>query len=340
MGCDDCTRPQCLTDAALFTDYTRFHQQSLVQTHKGNFLIFVCNDGMCGGYGNRIQGITMSLLFAILSKRIFLIQMKNPFDINILLHPNAIKWNYTGYLNTAHNTKYFELMDNSGLDKNWPSFSKELFNPDITVVTMRTNLGLSGYFKIFNDEWTKLFHQRFNVTYDNNIVTYGCVTRYLFTYDKRITNAVSKEIQELGLTPGLYVSAHFRSYHDASDHPHPSPYPYLDCAVMIANEMANLTNATFKVYLITDLEKADKIASTEYNGQISTSHVTKVHVDQTKDMPPDYVLEGFIGLLVNIEVAAKGVVFIRAKESTVSDLIESIVKVNKGSVIKPYRQSI
>ena len=107
---------------------------------------------------------------------------------------------------------------------------------------------------------------------------------FVFTYNKRITNAVSKEIQEPGLIPGSYVSAYFRSYYDASDHPHPSPYPYLDCAIMIANEIANITNALFKVYLITDLEKADKIASTEYNGHITTSHVAKVYVDQTKDI--------------------------------------------------------
>ena len=55
---------------------------------------------------------------------------------------------------------------------------------------------------------------------------------------------------------------------------------------MIANEMANITNALFKVYLIMDLEKADKIASTEYNGQIATSHVAKVYVDQTQDIYP------------------------------------------------------
>ena len=46
----------------------------------------------------------------------------------------------------------------------------------------------------------------------------------------------------------------------------------------------------------------------------------------------DYVLDGFIGLMVNIKVAARGVVLVRAKESTVSDLIESI----DGLVIKSY----
>ena len=124
MGCDDCVRPQCLTDTMLFTDYTRFHQQSLVQSHKRHFLIFVCDDGMSGSYGNRIQGITNVTVICYSYNRIFLIQIKNPFEINILLYPNSIKWNYTVYLNTARNTKYFELMDNSSLDKTGHHFLK------------------------------------------------------------------------------------------------------------------------------------------------------------------------------------------------------------------------
>ena len=106
---------------------------------------------------------------------------------------------------------------------------------------------------------------------------------------------------------------------------------------MLANEMTNRSNTTFKVYLMSDSKDADKIAKTEYNGQIAVSCVKKVHVDQASDVQMDYVLQGFIGLLVNIEVAAKGAVFVRAKESTVSDLIESIVQAKNGSVIKPYR---
>ena len=335
-GCNDCYTPQCLTDTAIFTNYAKFHQQTLRHREKVKFLIYVCDHDLCGGYGNRIQGITMSLLFAILSNRTFLIQMKRRFDINRLLHPNAIKWNDTGYLNTKYIVKDFQLMDDTGLEKNWPSFSEELFNSSNDIIMIRTNLGLSTYFKIFDDKWNKTFHNWFNITYDYDILTYGCVARYLFTYDETVTDAIDKEIQDLGLTPGSYVSAHFRSYQDSPVHSHPSPYPYLNCAVMLANEMTNRSNTTFKVYLMSDSKDADKIAKTKYNGQIAVSNVKKVHVDQAAHMPMDYVLQGFIGLMVNIEVAAKGAVFVRAKESTVSDLIESIVQAKNGSVIKPY----
>ena len=56
----------------------------------GIFLKYVCHH-KCGGYGNRIQGITLALMFAILSNRTLLIEITYPFDINILLHPNGIQ---------------------------------------------------------------------------------------------------------------------------------------------------------------------------------------------------------------------------------------------------------
>ena len=312
-----------------FTNYAKFHQQSLVQEHKGNFLIYVCNS-VCGGYGNRIHGITMSLLFAILSNRTFLIQMNFPFDINQLLHPNAIQWNYTGYESMKNMIKKdFNLMDAENLENNWLSFSTELFNSSVNIITFHTNLGFQWYLKMFDDKWNKLFRDHFNITKDNNIFTYGYVVRYLFTYDEVITDAINKEMQELSLIPGLYVSVHFRSFWDVTGNHHPSLIPFLSRGVEIANKLSMNSNEPFKVYFITDSQKAKEVVNTKYKGQILTSHVKVVHIDSEAK---GSVFEGFVGVIVNIEVAAKGVVFVRTG-SSFADLIESIGQFNKSSVI-------
>ena len=272
----------------------------------------------------------MSLLFAILSNRIFLIQMKYPFDINKLLHPNVIKWNSIEYTGIKHFiNKEFRLIDKSGLDRNWASFSKELFNPNINVITFHTNLGFLWYYKIFDDKWSKLFRDQFNITKDHNILTYGCVIRYLFAYDKVVTDAIKKEMQELSLTSGLYVSIHFRSYQEVENMPYRDPNAHLKRGIKVANEMSNKLNKTFKVYLVSDSYKVDKIASSEYNGQITVSHVEKVHVDRGKGS----LYEGFIGVIVNIEVAAKAAVFIKTAGSTFSDLIQSTGQFSKDAVV-------
>ena len=318
----------CFTNPMVFTDYAKFHQQNLVRKNKGNFLIYVCT-GVCGGYGNRIHAITMSLLFAILSNRTFLIQMNHPFDINRLLHPNAIKWNYTGYRNMKNMIKKdFNLMDNPSLKQNWTLFSKELFNPDVNIVQFRTNLGFLYYYEVLDDKWSKLLRDHFNITKENNILTYGCVVRYLFTYDKIVTDAIKKEMQELGLIPGLYVSVHFRSFWDAPGQNLPIPGPFISRGVKIANSMSKNSNKTFKVYFVTDSQEAKEMANTKYKGQILTSHVKEVHVDKDSES----LFEGFIGVIVNIEVAAMGAVFVRSG-STFADLIESIGQFNKNSII-------
>jgi len=271
----------------------------------------------------------MSLLFAILSNRTLLIQMKGPFDIERLLHPNVIKWNQTDWMNINNSTKRdFNLINKPALDANWASFSKEVFNHDIDIITFHTNLGTSWYYEVFDDKWIKMFSDQLNVTKENDILIYGCASRYLFTYDKIVTDAIKKETEELGLIPGLYVSAHYRSYFMKLS----NARSFLNRSIEVANQMSNDLNKTFKVYFITDSPEVEKIADTEYYGQIMTGHVKKVHIDEGRE----FFYEGFIGVLVNVEVAAKGVIFVRSPTaSTFSDLIQSVGQFNEDAVITP-----
>ena len=267
----------------------------------------------------------MSLLFAILSNRILLIQMNHPFDINTLLHPNVIQWNYTSYMNMDNMIGgSFYLMDDL---QNWPLVSEEIFDPTINILSFHTNVGFSDYYEVFDDKWSKLFRDKFNITKDNNIFTYGCVVRYLFTYDEIVTDVIKMEMEVLSLIPGQYVSVHFRSYLDAPDNAHPNAAPYLRRGVEIANNMSRNLNTSIKVYLVTDSQETKETANIQYHGIILPSHVKEVHVDKDTES----VFEGFIGVIVNIEVAARGAAFVRSN-STFSDLIESIGQFSKESV--------
>ena len=97
----------------------------------------MCKDPS-GGYGNRIHAITMSLLFAILSGRIFLIEMTHPFDIKRLLHRNAINWNYADYIHVNKGgIKDFRLIDQGGLKSSWQSFPRELL-ANIGIISLKT----------------------------------------------------------------------------------------------------------------------------------------------------------------------------------------------------------
>ena len=337
--CNDSTRPNCHLYSSLFTRYTEYHKQVVTQQIEGRFLKYVCAS-VCGGYGNRIEGITMALMFAILSNRTLLIEMTFPFDINILLHPNAIQWNYEPNITNA---QQFVLIDDRNLFRQWPGFSDAIFNPNIDLIEMRTNLGLFWFFKAFDDRWTKLFYDMFSVSPTDHIFSYGCAYRYLFTYDKRVTDAIDKEMQQLQLSPGKYVSVHYRTRgiaHDALSGKNISvdPFPYLKSGIKMANVLGNNS----LVYFISDLKRVDKMVTGVYADRIVTSQVNKLHVDRVGGrLSMDSLIDGFIGVLVNTEVAAKGVAFVRAAiqvsttiTSTMADLIESIGQFSKCSVVK------
>ena len=331
---NDSTRPNCHVYSSVFSRYTEYHKQVVTQQIEGTFLKYVCTSS-CGGYGNRIEGITMALMLAILSNRTLLIEMTYPFDINILLHPNAIQWNYK--LKIA-NVQQFMLIDDYNLY--WPRFSEAIFNPSIDLIEMRTNLGLFWFFKAFDDKWTKLFHDVFSVSQNDHIFSYGCAYRYLFTYDKRVTDAIDKEMQQLQLTPGKYVSVHYRTrimFNDALYGHNVSidPFPYFKCGIKIADKLGN----DYRVYFISDLEEVDKMVTGVYADQIVTSQVNKLHVDRFEkhSSTNDSLIHGFVGVLVNIEVAAKGAAFIRValqSLSNMADLIEGIGQFSKCSVVE------
>ena len=331
--CNDFTRPTCQVLSSAFTHYAEYHKQVVTQQREGRFLKYVCNS-RCGGYGNRIQGITVALMLAILSNRTLLIEMKHQFDINILLHPNAIQWNYVP--TTINSIQHVELIDWGNLQNHWATFLEALYDLNTDMITVRTNLGFSWYFRVFNGKLTKQFHDVFGISQNDNVFSYGCVSKYLFTYDKRVIDAINKEMQELQLIPGKYVSAHYRTQAiTGDDHLKGpiNPLPYFRCGLMIAS----ILGKSYQVYFISDFEKVLKMVTDIYERKIVTSNVSKMHIDRSDviHLSIDSLINGFIGVLVNIEVAAKGAAFIRSG-STMSDLIESIGQFSKCSVVRRF----
>lgn len=92
-------------------DYVKFHRQALEQqTQKNNtdafssrlreqnynYLIYTCKQGHhCSGTGNRQRGIMSTFLVAILTKRVFLMDVDNPVPLDQILTPHLIQWNAT-----------------------------------------------------------------------------------------------------------------------------------------------------------------------------------------------------------------------------------------------------
>jgi hypothetical protein len=71
-------------------DYTKLHQH-LIKTNKNKFDIFTC---LGGGWGNRLRDLLTSFHFAVVAKRVFIINCNNPSPLDSFLAPRYIQWNY------------------------------------------------------------------------------------------------------------------------------------------------------------------------------------------------------------------------------------------------------
>ena len=108
---------------------------------KGKYLRYTCvSQYSCGGWGNRLGGISVVFTLAVITKRALVISMPLPLDINILMHPKAIMWNHSisHHLSTR---KYF-MVDPPALNHQWSSFERMLMsNNGVDVMELQTNLG-------------------------------------------------------------------------------------------------------------------------------------------------------------------------------------------------------
>jgi len=326
---------------SVWEEYATLHHKIVTGQVKGKFLRYNCvSQFSCGGWGNRLGGISVALTLAIITKRAFLIRMPLPVDINILLQPNAIQWNHSI---ARLPIKSFFLVDPQAMNENWPSFYEMLMDYDnsVNVMDFRTNLGFYWFMPKFQKELRQIFNESFPVdsSYDYRIL-YGCIQRYLFKYNQVVIDAIQKEMSDLHLQAGKYVAAHYRTQLIPHDTEPPTPLAiamesHLKCIAIAADSLSHKYQSEFiPAYLLTDTSVVDDMAHKLYNDKIQTSPVEKIHIDRIKLKPQD-ALPGYVGVFVNIEVAAKAAAFLRfgRQHSSMADLIESLGR-NISTVIQ------
>ena len=223
------------------------------------------------------------------------------------------------------------MVDPPALKRYWPSFERMLMNKNsVDVMELQTNLGFFWFMQKFSEQLKQLFNEFFpeNIMKDYWIL-YGCIQRYLFTYARIITDAIQKEMSDLGLQPGRFVAAHYRTQLIANDTEPPTPLepePRLLCAIMAAEALGHKLRVKYvPTYLITDTHIVEDYAHKFYKDKIMTSPVEKIHIDRTQ-LTAKEALSGYVGVFVNIEVAAKAAVFLRfgRQHSSMADLIVSL----------------
>ncbi|CAF3400756.1 unnamed protein product [Rotaria sp. Silwood2] len=98
-------------NARLIRLYKKYNLLLNLTAFKTNYLskktiIYSCAS-FCGGWGDRLRGITSVYILALLTNRRFMIDMNYPCDILTVIQPNFVNWTYVKHNKSEKRTRLF-----------------------------------------------------------------------------------------------------------------------------------------------------------------------------------------------------------------------------------------
>ena len=313
----------------VWQEYAEFHHRVVTGQEKAKYLLYECFKRKCGGYGNRIEGLTVLLVFAIITKRVLLVSMTHPVDIRNYLAPNAIQWDYVPPAGLSTDSYY---LVNTNFFKYYSKFEAALLSSNSSdILSVKINYGFY-YHLVRMDEgllnkMISTFHLK---TQYDLILLYGCANNYLFKELPKTTQQIEALQTKLGLQPGKYVSLHIRTHlgDGAVQNPLHLKFPWqpmFECAELAAKSLGEKYNLPpVPIYLGTDHQSIKDYALEHYPDQIIISQAPIFQIDNTVYTDANSSVEydqGFTGLLMDIVLISRAGVIVRSVMSTLSELM-------------------
>ena len=321
-------------------DYVKRHRTMTSDTRT---LVWQCpGSQLCGGFADRLKGITFSLLLAIFSNRRLILDWESSAE-RVHLQPNMIKWT-DQYLHDVLNGKpggnramphMVKISVMEGGKYPYVSMSIKDWNKHLTTIAgneslfvMITNMEVSLVSKLSqtNQKWLsdgfKLagLSQLSNHELDDIL---GIVFRYLFKLDNVIIQEFSRAKQALKLTNQPYVGVHLRTgfsgvktAHDAwAGHPKILKgrrrwKAALRCAVTTADKFLGKKSL---IFLAADSNIVKEMAVNTFGGRFRTLNNYLVHLDtmNRRVKPGQHEKEGAIFALVDMLLLAESYAQVR-----------------------------
>ena len=222
---------------------------------------------------------------AMLTERVFLLEMTYPLNLLDFISPNAIRWDASI---VPHSIVTHDLYSPDRIKKYLPAFVNDLLTDGgAELIEFRSNEG----FYYFYPEMMKLPHilQLFmSLGADNRsnyAGLYGCAVKFLFNLRPVTTWAALSQLSNLGLVAGKYVAVHIRagipSVESASRHADPTEWnKFLQCAVRTSNYLAKkLRLKSVPIFLASDQDFVKEYAINNYGNQVVLSQVKILNVE-------------------------------------------------------------
>ena len=119
--------------------------------NKNKYIRYECRRPYCGGWADRLRGLMGAYIWAIFTKREFLIDMDYPCSLSLMLEPNVVKWNkpikcYDYFNNTIINQiePFTSVILDKVSNKNFYLLLRDIdvfeYYKEANLITVRNNL--------------------------------------------------------------------------------------------------------------------------------------------------------------------------------------------------------
>lgn len=158
-------------------------------------LIFTCPaDENCGGWGDRLVGMSAAFAFALITNRVFLIDMPG---LDLSFSSPYIDWRYDPELVMSKGT-FSLLYGLQGFYEEYTTFLKKILRLDQTVDNLfyTGNRGITHllYQKLFTGKYRKVLPPPFDDWSLNEANSFGCLINTLLQPTKRLQEYMNTKI--------------------------------------------------------------------------------------------------------------------------------------------------
>lgn len=299
-------------------DYSSFHSQNRHDEHARK-LVWDCGKNICGGLGDRVRGLTYTLMMAVMTQRVLLLRWRDSRLSNeTYLKPNIIDWRLNsreterllnstihigemGTNETNNSVTYLRVMTmgNPGLlskssnnvlktyyrgvggGHRWIAINTNMFPFSLVRGQMATSA-----------DWLKRGVAKLGLVKLGNhevINLMGITFRYLFSFSDELTQIVADARSALGLSNLAYVGVHVRTsfagskQHDFHIHKKKPKIwnRILDCGYKTSTSLETPGQSVI-MFLATDSYTYKKTAHLKHGSKIRALNNSLTHMDLTK----------------------------------------------------------
>ncbi|KAF4656573.1 hypothetical protein FOL47_008848 [Perkinsus chesapeaki] len=291
------TQESTSSSDSIFVEYKSLHDKMIAHPsdESSRFLLFTCNPwSLCGGHGDRINGLTTAFVLAVLTDRALLIDIDSPIPLGMLLQPlpDSFDWRVPSIGIGAQSSVYVYIDKRKRLIRDLPLIA----NDRSRVISFAHN-----HRDVDNILTSDAFSSNpiaRRIGQVENLIS--CIWHALFQPSIHLGRYIKKgTLATFGdEDAGHFIAIHFRSgdrqldkWWDPKRHGLETLKEFIDCAHKIERELSLPPNET-KWFLSSDTDDAfetdtvrelgDKILRLSIGDEAKGEDI--VHIDRSSDV--------------------------------------------------------